>query len=294
MSRARVSVAAGVCCEVRHLVVGMERGEVDRHVGAELLHDPRAHRLELGGGIVLSRDQQRGDLEPDVGLAFEIDERVEHGLQPRAAELHVELVGETLEVDVGGVHLGEELAPRVDADVAGGHRHRLDPPRVAGVGGVHRVLGEDDRVVVGEGDAPAARPRGRSGDRLGRRGIHQRVHLARLRDVPVLAELAGEVAAGRAERKDRRAGIEMIERLLLDRIDAEARRAAVGGQHHRIRFALAHEAHAALALVQPAVARAQVALDAAIVEAVPPAAREVAHRVCSLVRNSLSCHLVTP
>ncbi len=67
----------------------------------------------------------------------------------------------------------------------------------------------------------------------------------------------------------------MVERLLLDRIDAEARRAAVGGQHHRVADALAHEARAALALVQLAVARAQVALDAAVVEAVPPAAGEV-------------------
>ena len=35
--------------------------------------------------------------------------------------------------------------------------------------------------------------------------------------------------------------------------------------------ALAHEARAALAFVQPAVARAQVALDAPVVEHVPPA-----------------------
>ena len=77
----------------------------------------------------------------------------------------------------------------------------------------------------------------------------------------------------------------MVERLLLDRVDAEARRAAVGRQHHRVAFALAHEARAALALVQAAVARAQVALDATVVESVPPAAGEVAHRCCSLMQE---------
>mgnify|MGYP003551174403 CR=1 FL=1 len=63
---------------------------------------------------------------------------------------------------------------------------------------------------------------------------------------------------------------------------------------HRVADAGAHEARAALVLVQPAVARAQIALDATVVESVPPAAREVAHRFSTLKINSLSFHLVTP
>src|SRR5439155_23714963 len=90
-------------------------------------------------------------------------------------------------------------------------------------------------------------------------------------------ELAGQVAAGGAEGEHAGARIELVQRLLLDRVDAEAGAAAVGGEHHRVALALAHEAHAALAVVQLAVARAQVALDAAVVELVPPAAR-IGHR----------------
>src|SRR5262249_10308467 len=74
------------------------------------------------------------------------------------------------------------------------------------------------------------------------------------------------------KRQHRGARVEMVERLLLDGIDAEPRRPAVGRQDHRIVLALAHEAGAALALVQLAFARAQVALDAAIRESLPPAA----------------------
>ena len=86
----------------------------------------------------------------------------------------------------------------------------------------------------------------------------------------------------------------MVERLLLDRVDAEAGRAAVGREHDRVAFALAHEARAALALVQPAVARAQVALDAAVGKPVPPAAGiSRAHRPFSVDRKSRSVHLVT-
>src|SRR5262249_24972485 len=83
-------------------------------------------------------------------------------------------------------------------------------------------------------------------------------------------ELAGKVAARGAERKDARARIEVVERLLLHRVVAEPRRAAVGREHHAAVFHLAHEAKAALAFVQPAIARAQVALDAAVGEAMPP------------------------
>jgi hypothetical protein len=67
----------------------------------------------------------------------------------------------------------------------------------------------------------------------------------------------------------------VVERLLLDRVDAETGGAAVGGEHHRIAFTLAHEAQTALAIVQPAVARAQVALEAAVGERMPPARRMV-------------------
>ena len=48
-----------------------------------------------------------------------------------------------------------------------------------------------------------------------------------LGDLPVLAELAAERAAGGGERERRRAGEEMVEGLLLDRIDVDGDRAAV-------------------------------------------------------------------
>jgi hypothetical protein len=97
-------------------------------------------------------------------------------------------------------------------------------------------------------------------------------------------ELASQVAAGGAEREHGAAGQEVVQRLLLDRVDAEARGAAVGREHHRVAVARAHEARAALALVQAALARAEVALDAAVVHAVPPAARVASAEVVGLAR----------
>jgi len=116
------------------------------------------------------------------------------------------------------------------------------------------------------------------GDPLGRCRVHQPVHLAALRYVPVLAKLARQVAARGAERQHARSRMKMVQRVLLDRIDAEARVAPVGRERHRVADALAHKAHAALPVVQPAIARTQVALDASVVEPVPPPPRVWAHR----------------
>jgi hypothetical protein len=64
-------------------------------------------------------------------------------------------------------------------------------------------------------------------------------------------------------------GQEVEEGLLLDRVDEETRGAAVGGQDHGVALALAHEAEAALAVAQRAVARTDVALDAIVVDGMP-------------------------
>ncbi len=250
----------------------MESREVQRHVRAQLPVDPLRLRAQLRVGVVLAGDEERGDLLPALGLVPDVGERVEHGRKMRTGELHVELVGEALEVHVRRIHLRVELAPRLGRDVARGHRDGAHPRFAAGICGVHRVLGEDHRIVVGEGHARATRLHGGAGDGLGRSTVHEPVHVARLGDVPILTKFTSKIATGGAEGKHRAARQEVVERLLLDGIDAETRRAPVRGEDHRVVHARAHEAGAALALVQPALARAEVALDAAVLERVPPAA----------------------
>src|SRR5438045_8799659 len=85
----------------------------------------------------------------------------------------------------------------------------------------------------------------------------------------------------------------MIERLLFDRIDAKSRGTSVGRKHHLVVLAHAHETRAALALVQPAIARTQVALQPAVREPMPPAADvgSLSHRAQR--RRSASRHSST-
>jgi hypothetical protein len=183
---------------------GWNAGEVHRHVHAQLARDPPALRADLPVGIVLPGDEERGDLVPDVGFVLEVDQRVEHRRQLRARELHVEIVGETLQVHVGRVHLRVELAARLRRDVARRHRDREDAVLVARVGRVHRVLGEDHGIVVGERHAAGTALHCGARDRIGRRGIHEAVHLARLGDVMVLDRICRRDCIRPCRRKARR------------------------------------------------------------------------------------------
>jgi len=258
---------------VEHAEVGVERREVQRHLIADVPEDPAAHPADILRVVVVAGDDEVRDLEPDVRLLPEPLEGVEHRLEVRVGDLAIELLGERLQVDVRGVHDLEERPAGLRCDVAGGDGDRLDAPLAAGLRGVDGVLGPDHRVVVGEGDALAAVVQGRLGDGPGHRQGAEALDLARLGDVPVLAELAAEVAAGGAEGQHAGAGVEVVERLLLDRVDAEAGAPAVGRQHHLAAEVLADEAEAAVAGLEVALARAEVADDPPVLR-MPPAARQ--------------------
>src|SRR5438105_12691058 len=85
---------------VQHLEVGMEGGEVQWHVRAELTMDPARERIDLRVGIVLAGDQQGGDLQPDRRLVPQVLQRVQDGVEVPETEAAIEVLGEPLQVDV--------------------------------------------------------------------------------------------------------------------------------------------------------------------------------------------------
>ncbi len=149
------------------------------------------HQSELAVGVVLARNEKRRDFEPHVGLRLQVLQSFKHRRQRAAADLVVETLGERLQIDVCGVHVVVEFGARLGAHVASGHGDAFDAARTACLRSIHRVLHEHDRIIVGERDACAAEPFGGVGEILGVRTVSQRVHLAGLRHIPVLAELAG-------------------------------------------------------------------------------------------------------
>jgi len=78
----------------------------------------------------------------------------------------------------------------------------------------------------------------------------------------------------------------MIERLLFNWIDAEPRGASISCKHDLAALPRPHKAQTPLAFMQLAVSRANVALDAAVVQKVPIAAwlagKRLIHAACSL------------
>ena len=62
----------------------------------------------------------------------------------------------------------------------------------------------------------------------------------------------------------------MVQRLLLDRVDAKTSRPSVGSQHNASILRLPDETKATLPFMQLAFAGTEVALDATVIEVVPP------------------------
>ena len=152
---------------------------------------------------------------------LEVFEGLKHGSELARTEILVEAFGEAFEVNVGSVHVPKELDPRLWQNVARAHRHGLDLSLVAGLRHVDCIFEKDYRIVVGERNGPATALHCRFCDRLGRSQILHAIKIPDLGDVSVLAELAGQVAAGGAKRQDWAARQEVIERLLFDWIDAK-------------------------------------------------------------------------
>jgi len=82
---------------------------VHRHVRAQLLGEPGTFLGDLVVAVIVAGDEQSGDLEPDVRGMAQVLQRVQYRLQVPGRDAVVEVVGERLEVDVGGVEVGEQL-----------------------------------------------------------------------------------------------------------------------------------------------------------------------------------------
>ena len=229
------------------------------------------HAFQLFLGVVLAGNEQVGHFQPDVALAREPPQGVLDRGEVRARQFPIKVLREAFEIDVRRVHHLKQRLACQGRDITGGDRHGLHARGTAGLGAIDRILGPDHRVVVGEGHALATQLPGRTGHGFRIGPLAQGIDFPRLGDFPVLAELAPQVAARRAEGKHRTSRIEMIQRLLFDRIDAEARTAAVGRRDHLPVEILADEAESPLALGQRAAPRAKIANDlAAVVRFVPP------------------------
>ena len=93
---------------VEKTVAGEEAGEVEWGVGELVVDEPTAHladHLEIVGEL---GDDEVGNLDPHACLLHGED-GVEDRLQMAATDTMVEVVAEGLEVDVGGIEVGQQV-----------------------------------------------------------------------------------------------------------------------------------------------------------------------------------------
>ena len=81
---------------VRQLPVRMEGREVQRYVGAKVIHHPNALRFNFASRVVLARNEH--NLEPNIRLVLEVLERLAHGSELAGAEILIKTLGEAFEV----------------------------------------------------------------------------------------------------------------------------------------------------------------------------------------------------
>ena len=205
---------------VLHLKAGEEAAEVERGIGKTVIDEPAAHLTNHIHIIIDTRDDEVGEFYPDSGIAHGKD-GVEHGLQVSAADAPVDVVAERLEVDVGGIEIGQQVGQWLLADVACRNEDVPEACLVCKAGGVGDVFYIGKRLGVGVGDARTVVFPAEADYLLRREAVAFHLVGGCLRDVVVLTVQTTEIAAGAGYGQARGARMEVVERLLFYRVDGQ-------------------------------------------------------------------------
>src|SRR5206468_8654136 len=108
------------------------------------------------------------------------------------------------------------------------------------------------------------------GDLRGRSRLRELIPFAVFGDGPVLAKPAAEIASSRAEQQHARSRQKMIQRFLLNGVDAKPAAPAISCEHHSVTNSLPNETESALAFIEFAEPRTQPTLDPTIRQHLPP------------------------
>jgi len=136
--------------------------------------------------------------------------------------------------------------------------------KLGGFADVNDVFAPDGGFVVGESDGIAAVLQGKERNLFGGKVLGVDLILMGFGDVPILAEEAAHVASGGAYAEDFRAGKEVAERLFFDGINLESGGRSIAEAEEFAALVDADETEAGLAGADVAVARTEVAVDAAV------------------------------
>ena len=191
-------------------------GKVTRRLVAQIPRHPLPEPVKVVTSVVQRRYHQIRHFHMGFGLGGY--RGAQHRLKLATRNRPVKRIRHRLDVDVQGINHLEQITQRLGIDEPIRHQDVLQaglmhqPPRVP------HILEPDSRLVVRIGDADRPIPSGCRRRLLRRELLGRRLPL---RDLPVLTELTAEIAPPRPKRQNRRSRMEVIERLLLDRIQCD-------------------------------------------------------------------------
>ena len=74
----------------------------------------------------------------------------------RSRLFDIKFVRKSFEVNVGGIHFGEEITPWLRMNITCRHSHSFDVSGMTSIRHIHRIFREDHRIIVSKRDALAA------------------------------------------------------------------------------------------------------------------------------------------
>jgi len=243
-----------------HFVAGKEATEVERGAGKAVVDEPATHAPNHRHVVVDAWDEEVGEFQPHASLLHGED-GVEDGLETATADSTVDVVAERLQVDIGGIEIGQEVGKGLETDVA---RRDKDVPEsclMGQTGHIGDIFQIGERLGIGVGDAWAVVLLA-EGDKGGWcEVIVVDIGGAGLRNVVVLTVQAAEVAACAGQRQAGGAWMEMVEGFLLDRVDGQSAGLAISLADEHAATIVAAAAKTSLAVGYAAVVRTELTLD---------------------------------
>lgn len=206
--------------DVLHLEAGKEPAEVERGIGEAICDEPSAHSAYHLEVIVDLGYDQIGDLDPHACITHSQDS-VEHSREMATADPLVYLVAERLEVNVGSIEVGQQVGKGLSTDVSSCHKDIIETCLVGLASCISDVFDISERLGIGIGDAGAAMLLTKGHEIFGRKIVVRNFARSDLRDIVVLTVQATEVATRAGDRQALGARMEMIKRLLLDRVNSK-------------------------------------------------------------------------
>ncbi len=124
-------------------------------------------------------------------------------------------------------------------------------------------------IIVGKGNGTALELFGHGRQFFRGCSVCQCVYFSRFTYVPVLAKLAGQIAARGAKGKHRRSRQKMIEWFFLNGINTKTTGTTIAGKHYLAILAGPDKTQTLLPFMQFAGARTHITLDTPVIEGVP-------------------------